>query len=137
MTTMNLLSSLLFFQVYNLCSERLYDVSKFPGPVATYPFDDHNSPPFSLIQLFCEDVHRHVTSDPRNMVAVHCKAGKGRTGVMICCYLLYCGRFATADAAMQYYGIARTKNGKGVTIPSQQRSVGLVSSFWWSELMEG
>ena len=94
-----------------------------------YPFDDHNAPPFSMILPFCEDVHRYLAADPKNIVAVHCKAGKGRTGVMICCYVVFCGRFTTADAAMQYYGIARTKNGKGVTIPSQQRYVQYFGDF--------
>lgn len=58
-----------------------------------------------------------------NIVAVHCKAGKGRTGLMIICYLLYCGLTTSATAARKFYDTSRTFDGKGLTIISQIRYV--------------
>lgn len=89
---------------------------------AHFPFDDHNAPPMELMEPFCRDVHAWLTADPRNVVAVHCKAGKGRTGVMICAYLIYSRMWETASAALEFYGAARTFN-KKVHMPCVARSL--------------
>ena len=76
------------YKVYNLCSERTYPEDSF-NEQAYYPFNDHEAPPINILLPFCQDVHNFLSKDPKNVVAIHCKAGKGRTGTMICAYLLF------------------------------------------------
>jgi protein-tyrosine phosphatase len=83
----------------------------FPS-VATIPFADHNAPPIHLFDLFCKDADEWLKKDDQNIVVTHCKAGKGRTGVMICAYLLYSKALQTSDEAFEFYGAARTHDRK-------------------------
>jgi phosphatidylinositol-3,4,5-trisphosphate 3-phosphatase/dual-specificity protein phosphatase PTEN len=75
------------------------------------------------IYTFCEDVKAWLDENEENIAVIHCKAGKGRTGLMICCWLLYVGDWGTAADAMKFYAAARTLHQKGVTIPSQIRYI--------------
>ncbi|KAK3248725.1 hypothetical protein CYMTET_41823 [Cymbomonas tetramitiformis] len=117
------------YRVYNLCSEREYKTHFFEDRVARYPFPDHQAPTVECMVQFCEDADNWLNDDPGNVFIAHCKAGKGRTGVMICCYLLHCKRFSDPDAAMKFYALMRTKNGKGVTIASQARYINYYAKY--------
>ena len=110
------------YKVYNLCEERSYPPNSFYKQ-DIFPFQDHEAPPLNLMKSFCEDAKKFLDEDEKNIIAVHCKAGKGRTGTLISCLLLYMNVFDTAKEALLYYGRMRTDNGKGVTIPSQIRYV--------------
>jgi len=82
-----------------------------------------------LILDCCVDIILYLIKDPKNIAAIHCKAGKGRTGVMICCYLIFSGLCKNADEAMKHYSEKRTYDKKGVTIPSQKRYIRYFESF--------
>ena len=126
----NILDVIRFFQerhpnhhkVYNLCEEKKYKDDVFYKQ-GFFPFQDHEAPPLNIILPFCEDAKQFLDQDPENVVAIHCLAGKGRTGTLVSCLLLYLGEFDNAADCLKYYGKMRVDNGKGVTVPSQIRYV--------------
>ena len=118
------------YKVYNLCEEKNYAPDIFYKQ-GYYPFKDHEAPPLNLIRPFCEDAKKFMDEDPKNVVAIHCLAGKGRTGTLISCFLLYLGMLDTAADCLKYYGMMRVDNGRGVTVPSQIRYV-----FYFEQILK-
>ena len=119
-------------KVYNLCLEkdRIYNKNVFPkAQVGLFPATDHNPCPIKLILEFCIDICLYLIKNPKGLAAVHCKAGKRRTGVMICSYLVFSGLCKSSERAFRYYARVRTKNNTGVTIASQKRYIKYFETF--------
>ncbi|XP_033615914.1 phosphatidylinositol 3,4,5-trisphosphate 3-phosphatase TPTE2-like isoform X4 [Fukomys damarensis] len=117
------------YQVYNLCSERAYDPKYFHYRVQRIKIDDHNVPTLKKMLSFTKEVEEWMAQDKENVVAVHCKGGKGRTGTMVCAYLITCRLFLTAKESTYYFGERRTDKTistkfQGIETPSQKRYVG-------------
>ena len=119
------------YQVYNL-SGIPYNYDKFAEQVKEFPWEDHYPPPIDLLFSACKSIETWLESNILNVIAVNCRAGKGRTGTLICCYLLYSGFFTEPESALRYYKIKRFEEGGGVTQPSQVRYV-----KYFSMILEG
>ena len=53
---------------------------------------------------FCQDVDSYMKTGEKNVIAVHCKGGKGRTGCCIAAWLVYSKQFKTAKSALDFFG---------------------------------
>jgi len=117
------------YKVFNLCSERMYDESIFHYRVERVYIDDHNVPKLEDLLRFARVAADFMAADEANVIAIHCKGGKGRTGTMICTWLIESGQFSEATETLNYFGSRRTdlsvgKTFQGVETPSQSRYVG-------------
>jgi len=119
--------------IMNLVGEAnkcVYDFARFPRVCTDCAFLDHGVPTLSQMQIFCQTVDAFLAQDPGNCAMVHCRSGKGRTGVMICAYLLwkYPASFKTAADAMRFYAYRRMHEAmEAIVTPSQRRYVGYFS----------
>uniref|UniRef100_A0A2K5E5H8 Phosphatidylinositol-3,4,5-trisphosphate 3-phosphatase n=1 Tax=Aotus nancymaae TaxID=37293 RepID=A0A2K5E5H8_AOTNA len=116
------------YRVYNLCSERAYDPKHFHNRVSRIMIDDHNVPTLHEMVVFSKEATEWMAQDPENIIVIHCKGGKGRTGTMACACLIASEIFLTAKESLCYFGERRTDKTKstkfqGVEIPSQNRYV--------------
>ncbi|BGO95111.1 hypothetical protein NBRC10512_006395 [Rhodotorula toruloides] len=94
------------YRIFNLCPlyENSYKASAFAtdgasneeeagekvlgGPVERYPWPDHHPPPLSMVPVMATGAKRWYEKDERNVVVIHCKAGKGRSGTFALSLLL-------------------------------------------------
>lgn len=122
------------YMVFNLCQERNYDAVKFDGKYVWIPVVDHEPPTLRQLKLFCNRVSQWLLQHPDNVAAVHCKGGKGRTGVMVCCWLLAEGQaegmpIETPEEAINFFADRRTLDPNGprqaVSGISQKRFISL------------
>ena len=118
------------FKIYNLCSERDYEYQPFDYSVQRYMIDDHNVPTLHQMLDFVRDAQRFIKKNDQNVIAVHCKGGKGRTGSMICAYLMHSAKsqFPSGEQAREFFATRRSDlrvSGKfqGVQTPSQCRFI--------------
>jgi cell division cycle 14 len=93
-------------------------------------FDDGTCPPLSLVRRFINLAHEMITIRGKG-IAVHCKAGLGRTGCLIGAYLIYRHNF-TANEVISYMRFMRP----GMVVGPQQHWLHLNQhefKKWWHE----
>lgn len=120
------------YKMYNFCCEygRGYNAEVFHGRVERYPFKDHNTPPLETMVAFANSVKAWLDADPANVVNMHCKAGKGRAGLMGCVALIRTGVAQSAVEALEIYDRERVTNNKGLTVTSQRKFVVFYEKLW-------
>ncbi|KAL0216987.1 hypothetical protein RCL1_007470 [Eukaryota sp. TZLM3-RCL] len=111
------------YMIFNLAAENTYNYEAFKDSVLEFGFPDHHPPTLSLLFSVVSSMDRWLLSDPLNVAVVHCKAGKGRTGVVVSCYLLWSNKVNDPYDALQCFAGARSTEGVGVQNPSQIRYV--------------
>ncbi|KAJ5760853.1 Tyrosine-protein phosphatase cdcA [Penicillium odoratum] len=93
-------------------------------------FEDGTCPPLQLVRKFIKMAHEMITVKKKG-IAVHCKAGLGRTGCLIGAYLIYRYGF-TANEVISFMRFMRP----GMVVGPQQHWLHLnQGSFreWWFE----
>lgn len=111
------------YKVYNLCQERQFSSQQVFEEQEYIPIPRSQPPSLKQILIFCTDAANFLLSNPQNVVVVTSENGRGRTGVMICCLILYMKIIKNAKDSINYYGIMRSINNRGITVPSQMRYV--------------
>ena len=130
------------FRVFDLTLERAYSANTFTeavaretsgkAPLSEQPivvrrgFADHHAAPLRFLFPLLDEIDRYLAEDSQNVAVLHCMAGRGRTGLVVCAFLLYSGTAATADAALAMFSNAR---GQPLRTPSQRRFISYVQRF--------
>jgi len=58
------------------------------GRVHHFPWPDHHPPPFGLVPEIVGSMRGWLSGEEGRVAVVHCKAGKGRSGTVVCSYLI-------------------------------------------------
>jgi len=122
------------YMIYNCTTECAYPAEPFGGCVSRVPIEDHHVPTLSTIIAFCRDLEERHTANPDITFAVHCRGGKGRTGLMVCSWLLWTRHSTTAESALAYWATRRTDENlkgklQGVQTMAQVRYVNYIEQL--------
>jgi phosphatidylinositol-3,4,5-trisphosphate 3-phosphatase and dual-specificity protein phosphatase PTEN len=111
--------------MFNFCVEpgRCYPHEIFDNRVQRFPYKDHNVPHTKVLSRFLHTSKKWLDENEKHVVVLHCKAGKGRAGMMSCALMLHMGWKQNPKDVLDYYNAKRVWRNKALTVPSQIRYV--------------
>ncbi|XP_041834931.1 tensin isoform X2 [Melanotaenia boesemani] len=112
------------YLVLNLSDWR-NDLSKLNPKVLEFGWPDHHAPALDKICSMCKAIDTWLNGDPHNVVVLHNKGNRGRTGVVVAAYMHYSNISASADQALDRFAMRRFYEDKALPVgqPSQRRYV--------------
>uniref|UniRef100_A0A8C9T5W8 Tensin 1 n=1 Tax=Scleropages formosus TaxID=113540 RepID=A0A8C9T5W8_SCLFO len=112
------------YLLFNL-SEKRYDISKLNPKVLDFGWPDHHAPALDKICSICKAMDTWLNADPHNVVVLHNKGNRGRTGVVVAAYMHYSNISASADQALDRFAMKRFYEDKVLPVgqPSQKRYI--------------
>uniref|UniRef100_A0A673LZT4 Tensin-1-like n=1 Tax=Sinocyclocheilus rhinocerous TaxID=307959 RepID=A0A673LZT4_9TELE len=112
------------YLLFNL-SEKRYDISKLNPKVLDFGWPDHHAPALDKICSICKAMDTWMNADSHNVVVLHNKGNRGRTGVVVAAYMHYSNISASADQALDRFAMKRFYEDKVLPVgqPSQRRYV--------------
>ncbi|XP_053554093.1 tensin-1 isoform X2 [Bombina bombina] len=121
------------YLIFNL-SERRHDISKLHSKVLDFGWPDLHAPALEKVCSICKAMDTWLNADPHNVVVIHNKGNRGRTGVVIAAYMHYSNISASADQALDRFAMRRFYEDKVLPVgqPSQKRYI-----HYFSGLLSG
>ncbi|XP_024126518.1 tensin-2 isoform X2 [Oryzias melastigma] len=121
------------FLLLNL-SESRHDITRLNPKVQDHGWPDLHAPPLERICAICKAMETWLTSDPQNVVVLHCKGHRGKTGVIVAAYMHYSKISAGADQALTTLAMRKFCEDKVSSSlqPSQNRYI-----YYFSGLLSG
>ncbi|EMD43473.1 phosphatidylinositol-3,4,5-trisphosphate 3-phosphatase [Entamoeba histolytica HM-3:IMSS] len=110
------------YKIWNLTEEQ-YDATPFDNNVVHCGFLDHHPPKFNFLLQIVNEIVNYLNEDQMNTAVIHCRAGRGRTGIVVCSVLLALGKAKNTEESLYLFGERRSKKKRGVTAPCQVRYV--------------
>ncbi|KAM9305254.1 tensin-1 [Gastrophryne carolinensis] len=121
------------YLIFNL-SERRHDINKLHSKVLDFGWPDLHAPSLEKVCSICKAMDTWLNADPHNVVVIHNKGNRGRTGVVIAAYMHYSNISASADQALDRFAMRRFYEDKVLPVaqPSQKRYI-----HYFSGLLSG
>ncbi|XP_039673408.1 tensin-1 isoform X4 [Perca fluviatilis] len=112
------------YLLFNL-SEKRYDICQLNPKVLDFGWPDHHAPALDKICSICKAMDTWLSADSHNVVVIHNKGNRGRTGVVVAAYMHYSNISASADQALDRFAMKRFYEDKVLPVgqPSQKRYV--------------
>jgi len=122
------------WSLWNFKTENLDDYSwnhkLLKGKLYHFPWPDHQAPPFQLLLNAVKSIHAFLLKDPKNVAVLHCKMGKGRSGLIATAYLIVYGALTKSEACHLFTEKRMNLGfGEGISILSQLKYLDYCSIY--------